>query len=83
MTAKPKVVAAPKPLIYYDVKVTAMIPGTLTYRILAESPEQAAELIKNKAPNSVQYKLAGKRDIKLQVYKAGCSIIEFIKNLGR
>ena len=82
MTDKKLKTPEPSPLIYYDVKVSSMIPATLTYRILAESPEQAIELIKSKTPNGVQYKLAGKRDIKLQVYKAGCSVIEFIKNLG-
>ena len=75
----------PAPIVkqYYDVKVQSTLPATLIYRVLAETPEQAAEMIKNIPPNNVQYKLAGKRDIKLTVYKAGCSLIEFIKNLVR
>jgi hypothetical protein len=64
---------------YYDVKVETLLPATLHFRILAESPEQAAELIKHNQPNSVKYRFPGKRDIKLLVYDAGCSIIKFIK----
>lgn len=66
---------------YYDVKVSCMLPATLTYKILAETPEQAAELIKGKSPNSVQHKLSGKKDIELKVYDSGSCIIKFIKKL--
>jgi hypothetical protein len=66
---------------YYDVKVEAMIPATLTYRVLAETPEQAAELIRGASPIAVKHRLVGKRDIKLAVYDAGCSFIKFLRNL--
>lgn len=66
---------------YFEVRVTAMLPATLTYRVLAESPEQAAELIKRVSPNSVKHSLIGKRDLKLMVYDAGSVILRFIKNL--
>lgn len=66
---------------YYDVKVEAMIPATLTYRILAETPEQAAELIRGTSPIGVKHRLVGKKDIKLAVYEAGCSMIKFLRNL--
>jgi hypothetical protein len=72
----------PKPqLTYYDVKVEALIPATLVYRILAEDAKQASEMIKNKQPNTVKYRLHGKKDIKLLVYDAGCTMIKFMKNL--
>ena len=71
----------PKPKFYYDVKVEAMLPATLIYRVLAEDPEQAAQLIKNMTPNSVQHRLIGRKELKLTVYDAGCSMIRHIINL--
>jgi len=73
----------PKPQLYYDVKIETMLPAVLHYRILAETPEQAADKIKNIAPNAIKHKLIGRRDIKLTVYDAGCTVIRFIKNLVR
>lgn len=66
---------------YYDVKVEVMLPATLTYKVLAKNAEEAATLIKNMAPNSVQHRLAGKREIKLTVFDAGSTLIRFIKNI--
>ena len=60
-----------------------MLPATLIYRILAEDPHQAAELIKGKSPNGVQHKLIGRKELKLIVYDAGCSFIRFMKMIGR
>jgi len=71
----------PKPKYLYDVKVEVMLPATLTYRILAEDPEQASTMIRQSSPTSVQHKLAGRKELKLTVYDAGCSIIKFMKNL--
>jgi len=72
-----------KPIIkyYYDVRVECMLPATLTYRILAENPQQAAELIKGKQPTSVQHKLIGRKELKLIVFDAGSVMIRFIKKL--
>jgi hypothetical protein len=75
--------AQPKPKVYYEIKVESLLPSTITYRILAESPEQAVEMIKNSNPISVKHKLIGKKDIKLTVYNFGCSVILFIKNFIR
>lgn len=66
---------------YYDVKVECMLPATVTYRVLAEDPIQAAELIKGQSPVGVKHRLAGKKDIKLTVYDASSSMIRFVKNL--
>lgn len=68
-------------LKYYDVKVEVMLPATLTYKVLAESPHQAAELIKNKQPNAVKHRLIGRRENKLTVYDSGSTLIRFVKNL--
>jgi hypothetical protein len=71
----------PKPKYYYDVKVECMLPAVLTYRILAETPEQAAELVKGQQPNSVQHKLIGRKEIVLRVYDASSTMIRFMKKL--
>ncbi len=66
---------------YYQVTVETMLPATLTYRVLAETPEQAAILIKNQSPIGVKHKLIGKKDIILKVYESGSVIIKFMKRL--
>lgn len=66
---------------YYDVKVEAMIPATLTFRVLAEDPQQAAELIRGASPRSVQHRLVGRKDLKLSVYDAGSTMLRWMKNL--
>lgn len=73
----------PKPKHYYDVKVECMLPATLTYRVLAEDPHQAADLIKNIQPTSVKHRLIGRKESKLSVYDSGSTMIRFIKNLFR
>lgn len=71
----------PKPKFYYDVKVECMLPAVLTYKVLAEDPIQAAELIKEKSPNQVSHKLHGKKDLVLRVYDASSSMMRFMKKL--
>lgn len=64
---------------YYEVKLEAMLPATVIYRILAETPEEAADLIKYHKPVSIQPRLIGKKDLHLKVYYAGQCVIKFIK----
>lgn len=71
----------PPPKFYYDVKVECMLPATLTYRVHAETPQQAAEMIKSLTPTMVKHRLLGRKNIKLMVYDAGCSMIRHMKNL--
>ena len=66
---------------YYDVRVECMLPATVTYRVLADDPQQAAELIKGQSPISVKHRLIGKKDLKLTVYNAGSTMIQWMKNL--
>jgi hypothetical protein len=73
--------ASVKPKFYYDVRIECMLPATLTYRVLAEDPQQASELIKGLSPTGIKHKLVGKRDIKLSVYDAGSSMLRWAKNL--
>lgn len=72
---------APKPKYYYDVKVECMLPATLTYRILAETPEQASEMIKGQQPNSVRHRLLGRKETMLRVYDSGSSMMRFMRKL--
>ena len=69
------------PKYYYDVKVECMLPATLTYRVLAEDAKQASELIRGASPVGVKHRLIGKKDIKMSVYRAGSSMLEWAKNL--
>jgi len=71
----------PPQKFYFDVKVECMLPATVTYRVLAETPEQAAELYKHHSPVGVKHKLAGKKELKLAVYSAGSNLIKFIRKL--
>ena len=66
---------------WFDIKVEAMLPATLTYRVFAEDEFQASEMIKKLQPNTVQHRLIGRKELKLTVYDAGCSMIRLIKNL--
>ncbi len=70
-----------KPKLYYDVKVECMLPATLTFRVLAEDPQQAVELIKGASPCGVKHRLIGRKDIKLSVYDAGSTMLRWMKNL--
>ena len=70
-----------KEKFYFDVKLDCMLPATLTYRVLAEDPQQAADLIKNMSPTGVNHKIIGKKDLKLSVYNAGGSFLRWTKNL--
>jgi hypothetical protein len=71
-----------KQKFYFDLKIDCLLPATITYHVLAENAEEAVKLIKYMAPTSVQYKLHGRKELKLRVYDAGSSIIRFIKNLA-
>jgi hypothetical protein len=78
---KKKKAALPPPKFYFDVKVECMLPATLTYRVHAETPQQAAEMIKGLVPTTVKHRLIGRKEIKLMVYDAGCTMMKFMKNL--
>jgi hypothetical protein len=66
---------------YYDVKIECMLPATLTYRVLAENPQQAADMIKGLSPNAVSHKLIGRKELMLRVYDASGCVIRFMKKL--
>jgi hypothetical protein len=73
----------PKPIIkqYYDVKMDVMLPATLTWRVLAETPHDAALMIKGLSPTSVKHRLIGRKELKLMVYDAGSCVMRLMKRL--
>jgi hypothetical protein len=71
----------PKPKYYYDVKVECLLPATITYRILAEDPQEAMSKVKGLSPTSVKHRLIGRKELKMIIYDAGSSMIRLIKNL--
>ena len=76
--AKP---AVPKK-IPYTVKVEAMAPVELVYRVWAESPEQAIELLRYGTLSAPPKPILSKRkNLKATVYKYGTNLIEFVKSL--
>lgn len=81
---KAKKTEKPKPIEkkYFTVKIETTLPATLTYNVLAETPEQALELTKNLQPNVVKHRLIGRRDTKVSVSDLGSCIIHFVKMLS-
>ncbi len=68
---------------YYTVKVEAIIPTEVTYKIFAETPEQAIDLISKSAPYlAPKPKLSRMKKIKITVYKFGTSMVELIKKFS-
>ena len=70
---------------YYLIKLEVIAPITLTYRVLAENPEEALEIVIKKPNTTLQtsqpkFKFALMKKIKASIYLAGTSMIEFVKN---
>lgn len=69
---------------YFTVKVEALVPVTFTYRVLAETPEQAVEIISRPgshvetAPPRIMFNAA--RKIKAKVYNLGTVMMRLVKN---
>lgn len=81
---KPKVVPKPEPKPeYYTVKVECMVPAILEYKILAKSPEEAAELISKTHPTATKPNYSKKRITKITVYLLYQSVIKFMRNFLR
>jgi hypothetical protein len=72
-------VAAPKQKKYYDIRLDALVPCTITYRVYADDEHDALNELKKKAPSSVKPNISQKRDIKAMIYDAGSSILRLTK----
>lgn len=70
---------------YFTVKVEVLAPVTLTYRIYAESPEEAADMaVKQAGQKQFSQPIIGygrMKSLKTMVYNAGTSMVRFVKNL--
>jgi len=65
---------------YYTIKMEGRAPVTLTYRVLAESPEEALNLIKiGSFSENPQIQLNRFQKIRGMVYLAGTSMLKFTK----
>lgn len=68
---------------YFTVKVEGTAPVTLTYKILAEDPEEASLIAvklrgqKQTAPPNISF--AKLSNITAKIYKSGTSILELTK----
>ncbi len=70
---------------YFTVKIEALAPVILTYKILAETPEEAAESAAKKqgqqqsSPPKIIFAKLGK--MKVKVYKSGTTLLRLTKNI--
>lgn len=67
---------------YYKVEVEGWVKTVIKYKVLAETPEKALELI-SKYPQLLEapkQNLATIKKIRAKVYILGSSILQFIKN---
>jgi hypothetical protein len=66
---------------YFDIKLECTAPVTISYRILAETPEEALSLIDRHSPISIKPpQLHQKRKLKATIYEAGSLMIKLIRN---
>lgn len=70
----------PKQKQYFEIKLEALVPTILIYRIYADDEQDAIAQMNKKSPMSVRPNIIQKRDIKATVYDAGSSMIKFIKS---
>ncbi len=73
MTAK---TAAPKQKKYFDVRIEALVPCQITYRVYAFDEDEALRETKKRPPTKVQPNINQKRDLKATIYDAGSLIIK-------
>jgi len=66
---------------FYTVEVEAWTRSTLKYKVLAETPEEAVELI-SKSPmlSAPVTKVNGMKKISAKVYQYGTNMIKLMKN---
>lgn len=66
---------------YYLIEVEALVPTTLRYRILAETPEEALEKSKNHPLLEIpKQKIPLMRRLTAKVYEFGTHMIKLSKN---
>jgi hypothetical protein len=66
---------------WFEVRTEVLLPATLTFRVYAKDAEDALAHTRNASPNSVKYRLAGKRNLKATVIEVGTAMVKLVKNL--
>ena len=68
---------------YYTIEIDAMIPATIKYKILAESPELALQKLNLSTPllESPRYRFAAMKKTVARIYKHGTAILKYSKKL--
>lgn len=70
---------------YYTVKVETLVPATVTYRVYAESPELAIDMVKRggvQFSQPPQFIWGQMKRLKATVYNAGTVLIRLAKRLA-
>lgn len=78
-----KQINKPKEKKYFTVKVEAMVPAVISYRVFAEDEESAIKQIDRQTPTHFQPKINLSKKIKIMVYNSGSTIIRLVKNFAR
>jgi hypothetical protein len=66
---------------YFDVKIEALVPCLLTYRILADDENSALDIALKTPPNSIKPNGRARSFIKATVYNAGSLMIKLTRAL--
>jgi len=70
----------PKEKRYYTIELEAMVPATIRYRILAETPEEALDLLDKTPPlERPRTRLPGMRKQVAKVYLWGTNMLQYLK----
>lgn len=71
---------APPTPQFFEVKVEATVPCTLSYRVWANSPDEALDKIKTQSPSQFTPKIQQKKISKATVYNAGTIMVRATRN---
>jgi hypothetical protein len=64
---------------FFDVKLDALVPCTITYRVFAENENDALLNIDKQTPRNVKPDIRRKRNIKATVYDSGTNNVKITK----
>jgi hypothetical protein len=64
---------------YFSIVVECQVPATLSFKVLAESPEQALEMINKASPIDFKPKISKRRLLQAKVLYYGYSTIIMTK----
>ena len=65
---------------YYTIKLEALVPTTLTFKVLAKDEKEALEKMQKELPISHKPNFMKRKNIKAIVYEFGNLLIKLTKN---